>query len=421
LGWRFGGVFDGYKGIPREADLLIYASFFNWAAAGLLFITLQVFLVLEGLSFALSGLIVGTFGITSALATWPFGILADRYGRKRFVIGGGVVSAFAITLFAIVGTNISLLFAAAALSGFSEAMFASSWTAMLADKATNAWRTRAFTLSFFVSTISSAAGGFSASILGPIDSLLGISLVQGHRYLFAGVAAVSLFGPAMVSKVSDSKPSVLGNPRFHFLPRKSLRPVVQYSIAGGLIAFGAGMVVPLVPGWAYLRFGVKDDVTGPVFGGINSLVMGVANLATPRLAKRFGTVKTIVVTQASSTAFLFSMPFTPNFPAASAVFIVRSCLMMMSNPAEQSLLMGLVSEDERATAAAITAALWRFPNSISTGLGAYIMGLGGFLYLSLPFWICTGLYLASISYFWVAFKETRLPEEKVLAPIPAAT
>ncbi len=66
------------------------------------------------------------------------------------------------------------------------------------------------------------------------------------------------------------------------------------------------MLVPLVPGWAYLRFNVKDDVTGPVFGGIYSLVMGVANLATPRLARRFGTVRTIVVTQASSTVFLFS-------------------------------------------------------------------------------------------------------------------
>ena len=332
MGLRFNGLFDGYKGIPREANLLIYASFFNWAAAGLLFITLQVFLVLEGLSFALSGLIVSTFGITSALATWPFGILADRYGRKRFVIGGGVVSAVAITLFAIVGTNVSLLFGAAILSGFSEAMFASSWTAMLADKATNAWRTRAFTLSFFVSTISSAAGGFSPSILGPFDSFLGISLVQGHRYLFAGVASVSLFGPAIVSRVSDSRPSGIGNPHLRVLPRKSLRPVIRYSIAGGLIALGAGMVIPLVPGWAYLRFGVKDDVTGPVFGGVNSLVMGVANLATPRLARKFGTVRTIVVTQASSTAFLFSMPFTPNFPVASAVFIIRSSLMMMSNP-----------------------------------------------------------------------------------------
>jgi len=98
---------------------------------------------------------------------------------------------------------------------------------------------------------------------------------------------------------------------------------------------------------------------------------------------------------------------------------VRSMLMMMSNPTEQSLLMGLVAEEERSTASAITAALWRLPNSFSTAIGAFLMGLGGF-YLSAPFFLCTALYLASISYFWFAFRNVRLPEERVLAPIAAS-
>ena len=93
--------------------------------------------------------------------------------------------------------------------------------------------------------------------------------------------------------------------------------------------------------------------------------------------------------------------------------------MMMSNPTEQSLLMGLVSKEERSSASAITTALWRFPNSISTFVGAYLMGLGGF-YLSLPFFLCTALYLSSISYFWFAFRDVQLPEERVLAPITAS-
>ncbi len=90
--------------------------------------------------------------------------------------------------------------------------------------------------------------------------------------------------------------------------------------------------------------------------------------------------------------------------------------MMMSMPTEQSLLMGLVAEDERSTASAITAALWRLPNSFSTAVGAYLMGLGGF-YLSAPFFLCAALYLCSISYFWFAFRDVRLPEERVLAPV----
>ncbi len=186
------------------------------------------------------------------------------------------------------------------------------------------------------------------------------------------------------------------------------------------------MVIPLIPGWAFLKYGLANDVTGPIFGGVNSLVMGFANLATPRLARRFGTVRTIVLTQGTSTLFLFSIPFSPNFASASSIYIVRSMLMMMSNPAQNSLLMGLVPAEERSVASAIVASLWRLPNSFSTGIGGYIMGLAtgpngvtnpNSIYLALPFLICTALYLTAITYFWRSFKDVRLPEEQVLAPI----
>jgi predicted MFS family arabinose efflux permease len=103
-------------------------------------------------------------------------------------------------------------------------------------------------------------------------------------------------------------------------------------------------------------------------------------------------------------------------------------LMMMSNPAQNSLLMGLVPAEERSVASAIVASLWRLPNSFSTGIGGYIMGLAtspSSIYLALPFMICTALYLTAITYFWRSFKDVRLPEEQVLAPmaeaIPATT
>ena len=102
--------------------------------------------------------------------------------------------------------------------------------------------------------------------------------------------------------------------------------------------------------------------------------------------------------------------------------------MMMSNPAQNSLLMGLVPAEERSVASAIVASLWRLPNSFSTGIGGYIMGLAtspSSIYLVIPFMICTGLYLSAITYFWRSFKDVKLPEEQVLAPIaevvPATT
>jgi MFS family permease len=421
---RIGSIFDEYKGIPREANLLIYSSFFNWAAEGLFFISLQVFLVLEGISFSTGGYILGTFGVVSATSTLLFGGLADRYGKKKFVVGGGVLASLAIAIFGL-DTNVSHLFGAAVLAGLSEAMYASSWGAMLADKAGNLKRTSAFGLSFFVATISAALGGFSTSLLAVMKSVYQIDLVTGNRYLFVGIAALSLIGPLIVySRVSESEPRADERMGFHIIPRKARRIIFRYVIYAFTIAIGAGMVIPLVSGWAFLRYGLANDVTGPIFGGVNSLVMGVANLATPRLARRFGTVRTIVLTQGSSTLFLFSMPFSPSFASASTIYIVRSALMMMSNPAQNSLLMGLVSPEERSTAAALVAALWRLPNSISTGVGAAIMDMGAgnptSIYLVLPFLICTVLYLTAISYFWRSFRDVALPEEQVLAPIAEA-
>src|SRR5437667_4067011 len=105
---RISSIFEEYKGIPHEANLLIYSSFFTWAAAGLLFISLQVFLVMEAISFAASSLILGTFGIVSAASTLLFGGLADRYGKKKFVVTGGILVSLSLAIFAI-DSNISHL------------------------------------------------------------------------------------------------------------------------------------------------------------------------------------------------------------------------------------------------------------------------------------------------------------------------
>jgi predicted MFS family arabinose efflux permease len=70
--------------------------------------------------------------------------------------------------------------------------------------------------------------------------------------------------------------------------------------------------------------------------------------------------------------------------------------------------MGLVAEDERGAASGVSAALWRLPNSLSTVIGAYLIGIGQ---LAAPFFFAGLFYIVSIALFWNYFHNTKMPEE----------
>src|SRR5438445_10465871 len=100
--------FSEYRGIPRDANILVYSSFFNWMGVGLLWGTLQLFLFQEGISFATAGLVLTVWGLTWAGTTLIFGGFADRYGKKRLVIMSALVRRLTIGIFDIV-TDIKVL------------------------------------------------------------------------------------------------------------------------------------------------------------------------------------------------------------------------------------------------------------------------------------------------------------------------
>jgi len=134
----------------------------------------------------------------------------------------------------------------------------------------------------------------------------------------------------------------------------------------------------------------------------------VATLAAPPLSRRLGIVRAIVVTQAISTVFMFATPLSPDYVSASVVYTSRAFLMNMSSPLQQSMIMGLVAENERGVASGISAALWRLPNALSSFIGAWLIGAG---LLTAPFFLAGLFYIVSIALFWYYFRKTKMPEE----------
>jgi len=402
-------LLEDYKGLSREASYLIYGGLLPSLAFGMFYVDISYFLTtIQGLSGLFMGTLIMLMGITMVVSSIPLGIIADRYGRRKLLIVGNVLASFVIALFALTVDPI-LLMLAALIQGISEAAYNASGSALLAEKAGDERRTSAFSLSFFVSNIGFGLGSFAIPLVFVFEAY-GMNDKEAHVMLYLVMATLSLAATAFLLKVSESKSLRKAEGIGGLLPRKSWKVLVRYVVTGSIIAFGAGMVVPLMTYWLALMYGVSDAVSGPILG-ISSFLMGFTTLVVPFLARRVGVVRAIVVTQGLSTVFMLATPFSPNYLIASGVYIIRSFLMNMSNPLEQSLIMGLVSPDERGAASGISAALWRLPNSISTAIGAGLMQSGA---LAEPFYIATILYVTSITIFWFAFSSMKLPEEMTM-------
>ena len=396
-------MFSEYRGIPSQAKLLVYLSFVPNIAIGFIYTDLSFFLPnVQGLAPTLTGVVGSVMGFSLVLLSIPFGILADRHGRRKMLVLGNVCASLSLIGFALT-TSFVLYLLVAFLEGAGEAAFAVSVGALIADKAGDEKRTPAFSLLAFVGWIAGAIGGFIISSLFVLQGM-GLDAKEAHVVLYVFVGLLNLSVTPLMFKVSDTPVS---ETRKGILPRKSggvLKKYVAYSIT---IAVGAGLFVPLMLFWFSKAYGVSDAVSGPVLGVTNLLTAFVV-FASPRLARKFGLVKATVMTQASSTIFMVLIPSSPTFSVAASLYLVRVFLMNLSNPLTQSLIMGLVSPDERGMASGITAALWRLPNSLSQIAGYYLIGEG---LLALPFYIATALYAMGISVFWLVFKDARLPEE----------
>ena len=405
-------MFSDYRGIPRQARLLINLSFVPNIAIGFIYTDLSYFLPnVQGLAPTLTGVVGSVMGASLVVLSFPFGALADRYGRRKMLLLGNLCASLSLIGFALT-TSFVLFLLVAFLEGAGEAAFAVSVGALLADKAGDQKRTPAFSLLAFVGWIAAAIGGFVISSLFLLRGI-GLGSREAHIVLYVAVGLLNLSVTPLMFKISETPVS---NVKKGILPRKSagvLKKYISYSLA---IAVGAGLFVPLMLFWFSRAYGISDAVSGPVLGVTNLLTAFVV-FGSPWLARKFGLVKATVMTQASSMVFMVAIPSSPTFSVAATLYGVRVFLMNLSNPLTQSLIMGLVSPDERGMASGVTASLWRLPNSLSQIVGYYYIGEG---LLALPFYIATVLYAIGISVFWFMFKDARLPEEAKGLPQAAA-
>jgi MFS family permease len=399
-----------FADVPPQVGKVVLGAGPLAAGLGFYEVAIAVFLPLEGVSITNVGVILTTFGLAAVACSIPFSILSDRYGRKLMMLTGALLS-IPVTIIPGLTSDFLVLEVSALVGGAADAMYISTWNAYLADATPVSARPSTYSLSFVVFTMASGIG----SIIPAAFPFLPVGFLQAHRIAFVVIGLFGFLTPLAV--LYWAVYLRLAPSRHGILPRKSLRILAKFSTPNFMIALGAGLIIPLIPTWFYLRFSVTDAFSGPVVAA-SSILMGLAAIASPVIAKRTGLVVGIVATQLASTLFLLATPLSPTASIAAVVYVVRSMLMNMSSPLADSLLMNLVAQDERATSSALNAVAWRLPNAASTVFGAAALSAGD---LNLPFYLCTILYVASITLFYTLFrkvdhKSAQIAEDNLRSP-----
>ncbi len=359
--------------VAASARLLLAARGLRAVADGLISLVLPAYLLTLGYGPFETGVIAAATLAGSALMTLLVGFVAHRTSGRTLLMAtstlmiltglgfAGLDDFWPLLLVAFIGT---LNPSAGDVSAFLPLE-----QAQLAQAAAASERTRLFALYSFAGSSGGALGALAAG-LPELASLAGeIPLRQAFQAAFVLYAAVG--GLTFLLYARLPRAASAGHQGSRAPLGRSRRTVLMLAALLSLDSFAGGFVVQsLLALWLYERFGLSLVTAGAVFfwtGVLSSL----SYFAAVRIAERIGLVNTMVFTHLPANLCLLLVPFAPTLPAALGLLFVRSALSQMDVPTRTSYVMSVVTPDERAAAASVTAV----PRSFAAAAGPMLAGI----------------------------------------------
>jgi predicted MFS family arabinose efflux permease len=179
------------QAIPREAVLLAFATFGVIAATNILTPLLPVIRDDFGVSIAVAGLIVGSYGLARLVVDLPAGMLAQRFGHRRLAMLG-VLILVASSVLGWISGSVEVLIVSRIGSGAAVAMTTMVTISALAATAASASRGKVMSL-FHV------ANNTGIALFPLVGAVVGA--VIGWRATFGVTAALAIVAGAILFAV----------------------------------------------------------------------------------------------------------------------------------------------------------------------------------------------------------------------------
>lgn len=344
------------------------------------FVSVLLAQYLTGLGFSpveVGAIVTGTL-LGSAVLTLAFGLHAHRTSlRTLLLVATGVMAATGIGFATVIWFWPLLLIAIVGTlnpSAGDVSVFLPTEQAYVAGHVAPTGRPRLFALYNLGAILAGAIGALVSGVPEAIAHAQHWDVTDTQRAGFVlyalAAAAIFLLYRGLPREADVDLPATVDR-RARKALQTSRRTVLELAALFSLDSAGSGFVVTsLLVLWLHLRFDLSAGATAAVFFAAG-LLGACSQLLAPRLARRFGLVRTMAFTHLPASALLAVAAFAPTGGIAIALLLVRSLFAQMDVPARQSFVMAVVPETERAAASSVT----NVPRSLASAATPLLAGV----------------------------------------------
>ncbi|MDF1545887.1 MAG: MFS transporter [bacterium] len=390
----------------RNARLYLIGSFLIGINFHVFQLLLNLYLKEFGFVEGEIGLVLSSRAVGSALIAIPAALILSRVRLKPILVASSILFAV-FTFFITSFQQLNLLIGFSLLSGMAFAFYRVAAAPFYMRNSSPVERTHLFSFSFGTMLLAGMAGSIGS---GKLVTILGEwtgDLILGYQYtLYIGIL-IGLFSliPFLMIKASD--PSAEEN-RIE-LSRRQFRERWRFygklTLTNFTIGAGAGLIIPFLNLYFRDRFNLSPDLIG-VYYFVVQFSMLFGSLSGPILARRFGLVRTVVITQMLSIPFMLILSYTYYLPLAFAAFVIRGGLMNLGVPIVTNLGMELAQKREQGLVNALLMLGWTSSWMVTSAVGGNLIEHYGYT-VTMNITVATYLLSSGIFYLFFRNSETR--------------
>ncbi|HEU24702.1 MAG TPA: MFS transporter [Mesoaciditoga lauensis] len=390
------------KWLNRNLSMLMIRRFLRSVAQASLTIIVPIYLSKLGFSGIQIGVTFTLSVIVGIIFSVVVGFFADKHGRKPVILVMTIINAISVMGFFFTTELLPLMFFVSIgtiRGGGGGGAAGAAQQALIAESSDAKFRNDVFGTFSFFGAIGSTIGYVLAIFLPYISSIFKDGW-RGGYLLLMGVAFFVYISTFFITLfVHEDK----GRPKRQSTFKLSWKLLGKFSITNAVNGLGTGFFSgPILVYWFFVRYGVGAELISVIYV-FSNIARAISSISSARLARFFGTVKTIVWVRAIGAIMLVFMALMPSFLLAGIFYLLRMFFVSAGIPLRQSFTMGQTKEEERASMAALSNLPQQVTSSIGPAASGYFMD---YSMMEAPIFIAAIFQFANALLYWYFFKKS---------------